>query len=71
MLFVRQQLCFTICAMKRKLPTIELHQLVPYALTVSALGFCLMQTDTLMDIGAILVPLGLLPAAILLSRYKD
>ncbi len=57
--------------MKRKLPTIELHQLVPYALAVSALGFCLMQTDTWMDIGAILFSLGLLPPAIVLSRYKD
>lgn len=55
----------------RKIPKIELNQLTPYALMVTALGFCLMQTNTWMDIGAILFPLGLLPFAIQLSRYKD
>jgi Na+/phosphate symporter len=55
----------------KKLPKIELNQLTPYALGVSILGFCLMQTDTLMNIGAILFSLGLLPLALLLSRYKD
>ena len=57
--------------MKRKFPSIELHQLVPYALAVSALGFGLMQTDTLMDIGAILFSLGLLPLSWVLYRHKD
>ena len=57
--------------MKRKLPSIELHQLVPYALAVSALGFGFMQTDTLMDVGAILFSLGLLPLSLVLYRYKD
>lgn len=63
--------CFTIRAMKIKLPSIQLQQLVPYALAMTALGFLLMQTDTLMEIGAILFSLGLLPAAIVLSRDKD
>lgn len=57
--------------MKVKLPNIQLQQLVPYALAISAMGFLLMQTDTLMEIGAVLFSLGLLPAAIVLSRYKD
>jgi hypothetical protein len=30
-----------------------------------------MQTDTLMNIGAILFPLGLLPLALMVSKYKD
>ena len=55
----------------KQLPKIELHQLTPYAVAVSVLGFCLMQTDTLMNIGAILFSLGLLPLAVMLSRYKD
>jgi hypothetical protein len=55
----------------KKLPKIELHQLTPYAVAVSVLGFCLMHTDTLMNIGAILFSLGLLPLAVMLSRYKD
>jgi hypothetical protein len=55
----------------KKLPKIELHQLTPGALTVVALGFCLMQTDELMNMGAILFSLGLLPLAILISQYKD
>ena len=59
-----------IRAMK-KLPKIELHQLTPYAVAVSILGFCFMQTDTLMNIGAILFPLGLLPLALMVSKYKD
>jgi hypothetical protein len=55
----------------KKLPKIELHQLTPYAVGVSILGFCLMQTDTMMNIGAILFPLGLLPLALMVSRHKD
>jgi hypothetical protein len=55
----------------KKLPKIELHQLVPWGLALSALGFGLLHTDELMNIGAILLPLGLLPAVLLLSKYKD
>ena len=55
----------------KKLPKIELQQLTPYAVAVSVLGFCLMQTETLMNIGAILFALGLLPLAVMLSRYED
>ena len=55
----------------KKLPKIELRQLTPYALAVSVVGFCLMQTDTLMNIGAILFSLGLLPLALMVSKYKD
>mgnify|MGYP000305272687 FL=1 len=57
--------------MKVKLPSIQLQQLVPYALAIAAMGFLLIQTDTLMEIGAVLFSLGLLPASIVLSRYKD
>ena len=55
----------------KKLPKIELHQLTPYAVAVSILGFCFMQTDTLMNMGAILFSLGLLPLALMVSQYKD
>ena len=55
----------------KKLPKIELHQLTPYAVAVAILGFCFMQTDTLMNMGAILFSLGLLPLALMLSQYKD
>ena len=55
----------------RKLPKIELNQLTPFAVGVSILGFCLMQTDTLMNVGAILFSLGLLPLAVMVSKYKD
>ncbi|MEN9618593.1 MAG: hypothetical protein RL406_830 [Pseudomonadota bacterium] len=55
----------------KKLPKFELHQLVPWGLALSALGFGLLHTDELMNIGAILLPLGLLPAVLLLSKYKD
>jgi len=55
----------------KKLPSIELHRLVPFALVISAFGFCLMMTDTLMDLGAILFSLGLLPLAVVLSKGKD
>ena len=55
----------------KKLPKIELHQLTPFAVGVSILGFCLMQTDTLMNLGAILFSLGLLPLALMLYNYKD
>jgi len=55
----------------KKLPKIELHQLTPYAVAVSVLGFCLMQTDDLKNIGAIAFSLGLLPLALMLSKRKD
>ena len=57
----------------KKLPKIELHQLTPYAVAVAVavLGFCFMQTDTLMHVGAILFSLGLLPLALMVSQYKD
>lgn len=55
----------------KKLPKIELHQLVPFGLAISAVGFCFMQTDAFMHVGAILFALGLLPAALILSKYKD
>jgi uncharacterized membrane protein YjjP (DUF1212 family) len=55
----------------RKLPTIQLNQLMPYAWTVVAIGFCLMQTRDWQDIGAIVFALGLLPPAVLISRHTD
>jgi len=55
----------------KKWPKIELHKLVPLGLALSALGFSLMQTHELMDVGAILFALGLLPLALLLANYKD
>jgi len=55
----------------KKLPNIELNQSAPVALTVVAVGFCLMQTDELMNLGAILFSLGLLPLAVMISKYKD
>ena len=58
-------------AAMKKLPKIELKTLITVALGVSASGFCLMMTDTLMDVGAILFALGLLPLAVTLARKKD
>ena len=55
----------------RKLPNIELNQLTPFAVALSILGFCLMQSDDLKNLGAILFSLGLLPLAVMVSRYKD
>ena len=55
----------------RKLPKIEMHKLVPWGLAVSVVGFGLLQTDDFMNFGAILLPLGLLPLALMLSTYKD
>jgi hypothetical protein len=55
----------------KKLPKIELKTLISVALGISVLGFCLMMTDTLMDVGAILFALGLLPLAVTLARSKD
>jgi len=52
----------------KKLPKIELPQLIPFGLAISGLGFFLMQTDEFMNIGAILFALGLLPAALVLSK---
>ena len=54
----------------KKLPKIDLHMLVPFGLGLSALGFCLMMTDTLMNLGAILFSLGLLPLAVVLFKDK-
>jgi hypothetical protein len=55
----------------KKLPKIELKTLISVALGISVLGFCLMMTDTLMDVGAILFALGLLPLAVALARSKE
>jgi Na+/phosphate symporter len=55
----------------KKIPKIELHQLTPFAVALSILGFCLMQSDELKNHGAILFSLGLLPLAIMVSNYKD
>jgi Na+/phosphate symporter len=55
----------------KKLPKIELNQLTPFAVVVSVLGFCLMQTDDFKNLGAILFSLGLLPLALILSKHKD
>ncbi len=55
----------------KKLPHIELNQLTPFAVALSILGFCLMQSDDLKNLGAILFSLGLLPLAIMVSNYKD
>jgi hypothetical protein len=55
----------------KKLPKIELKTLISVALGISVLGFCLMMTDTLMDVGAILFALGLLPLAVTLARSQD
>jgi Na+/phosphate symporter len=55
----------------KKLPKIELHQLTPIALTLVALGFCLMQTDEFKNLGAIVFSLGLLPLAVMLAKHKD
>ncbi|WP_353135365.1 hypothetical protein [Limnohabitans sp.] len=55
----------------KKLPNIQLSQLMPYAMAIAGVGFCLMQTDDWTNIGAIVFSLGLLPPAVLVSRYKD
>jgi Zn-dependent membrane protease YugP len=55
----------------KKLPKIELKTVNSVALGISVLGFCLMMTDTLMNVGAILFSLGLLPLAVTLARNKD
>jgi hypothetical protein len=55
----------------KKLPHLELNQLTPYAVSVVAFGFCLMQTDELKNLGAILFSLGLLPLAVMIAKYKD
>jgi hypothetical protein len=55
----------------KKLPNIQLNQLTPFAVTVVAFGFCLMQTDELMNLGAILFSLGLLPLAVMISKFKE
>lgn len=52
----------------KKIPRIELHQLTPYVVALLILGFCLMQTDNLADVGAMLFSLGLLPLAWMLSK---
>jgi Na+/phosphate symporter len=55
----------------KKFPNIQLGQLMPYALAIAGVGFCLMQTDDWKNIGAIVFSLGLLPPAVLISRDKD
>ena len=57
----------------KKLPRIELHSLVPFSLAVSVAGLCLMMTeiDSLMNIGAILFALGLMPLSLVLFRIND
>jgi Na+/phosphate symporter len=55
----------------KKLPNIELNQLTPFAVALSVIGFCLMQTDDMKNMGAILFSLGLLPLALMLSKHKD
>ncbi len=55
----------------KKLPQIELNQLTPFAVALSILGCCLRQSDDLKNLGAILFSLGLLPLAVMVSRYKD
>ncbi len=55
----------------KKLPNIELNQLTPFAVALSVIGFCFMQTDDMKNMGAILFSLGLLPLALMLSKYKD
>jgi Na+/phosphate symporter len=55
----------------KKLPNIQLSQLVPLALALAAVGFCLMQTDDWKNVGAIVFSLGLMPSAIMISRIKD
>jgi hypothetical protein len=70
LIFTKIPIHIKIQSMK-KLPKIELNQLTPFAVGVSILGFCLMQTDTLMNLGAILFSLGLLPLALILAKYKD
>jgi Na+/phosphate symporter len=55
----------------KKLPEIHLSQLVPFGLTLAAIGFCLMHTDDWKNVGAIVFSLGLLPPALVISRIKD
>jgi uncharacterized membrane protein YjjP (DUF1212 family) len=55
----------------RKLPNIQFSQLMPFALALVAIGFCLMQTDDWKNVGAIVFSVGLLPPALLISRVKD
>ena len=55
----------------KKLPTIHLNQLTPLSVGVCILGFCLMQAEALKDVGSIVFCLGLLPLALMLSKYKD
>jgi Na+/phosphate symporter len=55
----------------RKLPPVHLGQLVPFALALAVIGFCLMQTDDWKNVGAIVFSLGLLPPAVMISKIKD
>ena len=55
----------------KKLPKISLNQLTPLSVGVSILGFCLMQTEELHNVGAVVFCLGLLPLALMLSKYQD
>lgn len=55
----------------KKLPTPQLNQLTPLSVMVVILGFCLMQAEALQHVGAIVFCLGLLPLAVMLSKYED
>lgn len=55
----------------KKLPTIQLNQLTPVSVAVVIFGFCLMQAEALQHVGAIVFCVGLLPLALMVSRYKD
>ena len=55
----------------KNVPKIELRTVISVGLGISLLGFCLMMTDILMNVGAILFALGLLPLAVTLARGKD
>ncbi len=55
----------------KKLPKIELKTVISVGLGISVLGFCLLMTDILMNVGDILFALGLLPLAVTLARGKD
>lgn len=55
----------------RKIFKFELHQLVRYGLVVSVVGFGLMHSNELMNFGAILFPLGLLPLVFSLSKFGE
>jgi Na+/phosphate symporter len=55
----------------KKPSILHLNHLVPFALTLAAIGFCLMQTDDWKNEGAIVFSVGLLPAAMMISKLED